>query len=164
MIIKPSKQSAVALLAALALLVAGCAGSEKNLATSESTALFLPVATDYGVDLFIDRLDGKPTEFGAFDQVTVDAGQRDIEVRLEYQPAEGSSLVVGGIGNLLLRAGTNKTFRTTMKVDVQGGREYRLIARAVEEKLEFIVVDETADREVQKQVFELKDGQLERIF
>ena len=142
----------------------GCAGKHQDMASTPDTAVFLPVVNDYTVDLYVDTVDGKPTEFGVFDQVMVDAGTRELEIRLEHQPAAGSSLLVGGIGNLLVRAGTNKTFRTSMTVDVLSGHEYRMIARSQEETLEIIVFDETDVREVVKQAFELKDGQFERLF
>lgn len=139
-------------------------GEQRNLASSAETAVFLPIITEYNVDLYVDRVDGEPTEFGLFDQVVVDAGSREIGVRLEYQPAAGTSLAVGGIGNLLLRASTNKTFRTNLSVDVISGHAYRLIARSHGDTLEIIIFDDTDDREVLKNVFGIKDGQFERLF
>jgi len=152
-------------LIAIMLMTSACTtGKQRDMTTSTETAVFLPIVNDYSVNLFVDQVDGKPTQFGLFDQVTVDAGRREIGIRLEYQPAAGSSLVVGGIGNLLLRAGTNKTFRTSISIDVIGGHAYRLIARSQEDNLEIIVFDETDDREVVKQAFGVKDGQFERLF
>ena len=53
-------------------------------------------------------MDGEKTKFGLYDSVIVDAGVRTLEVRLEYQPASGSSVLLGGLANLLLRATTKK--------------------------------------------------------
>lgn len=146
------------------LLSAGCAGKQQDLAQSDDTAVFLPIVTDYNVDLFVDQVDGKATRFGAFDQVTVDAGSRELAVRLEYAPAAGTAPLVGSLGNLLLRAGTNKTFRTTMTVDVAAGHNYELIARADGSAFDIIVFDKTEESVVEKKTFELKDGQFERAF
>mgnify|MGYP001811809326 FL=1 len=146
------------------MLTMGCAGKTQSMASTTDTAVFFPIVTDYNVDLFIDQVDGKATRFGAFDQVTVDAGRHVLGVRLEYSPAAGSSMVVGGIGNLLLRASTNRTFRTEMALDVSGGHSYRMIARANGDTLEIIAFDQTEDQEVMKQIFEYKNGQFERLF
>ena len=79
------------------------------------------MVTDYNVGLYVDQVDGEPTDFGLFDQIVIDAGgKHEISVRLEYQPAAGTSLVVGGIGNLLLRAGTNKTGSSAEFVGSEG--------------------------------------------
>ncbi len=149
----------------IAVMMTACTtGKQHDMTSTNETAVFLPVVIDYNVDLFVDKVDGKPTEFGLFDQVNIDAGRREIGVRLEYMPAAGTSLIVGGIGNLLLRAGTNKTFRTSISVDVLSGHAYRLIARSKEDTLEIVVFDETDGREVVKQAFGVKDGQFERLF
>jgi hypothetical protein len=145
-------------------LMSGCAGQQQNLASGADAAVFMPIVTDYTVDLFVDRVDGKATKFGTFDQVSVDPGTHELAIRLEYTPAENTSLIVGGLGNLLLRAGTNKTFRTNMTVDVSAGHNYQMIARAHGDSLDIIVFDQTNNREIKKQTFELKDGQFERVF
>ncbi len=153
------------ILLAVVVMTSACStGERRDMASSVETAVFLPIITEYNVGLYVDRVDGEPTNFGLFDQVVVDAGRREIGVRLEYQPAAGTSLVVGGIANLLLRAGTNKTFRTNMSINVLSGHAYRIIARSQEEILEVIVFDETDDREVLKHAFGIKDGQFERLF
>lgn len=157
--------SIVLSLIAVGLTTTACTtGKQHDLAATADTALFLPYDPDYTVDIVVDEVDGKATQFGPFDQVLVDAGRRDLSVRLEYAPAAGTSLLVGGVGNLLLRASTNRTFRTDMSVDVIGGHEYRMIARAQGDTLVITVFDETDRVEVVKQTFELKDGQFERIF
>lgn len=148
----------------ITMLTMGCTSKTKSLASTTDTAVFLPIIADYNVDLFVDRVDGKATKFGVLDQVTVDAGKHELGVRLDYAPATGSSVIVGGIANLLLRATTNKTFRTDMTVDVSGGHTYQMIARVSGDNLEIIVFDKTENREVLKQTFVPKNGQFERLF
>ena len=149
----------------IVIMTSACTmGKQHDMTLSTDSAVFLPIVIDYSVDLFVDQVDGEPTKFGLFDQVTVNSGKREIGIRLEYQPAAGSSLVVGGIGNLVLRAGSNKTFRTKLSVDVLSGHAYRLIARSNGDTLEIIVFDETDNNEVVKQSFGVKDGQFERLF
>ena len=74
------------------------------------------------------------------------------------------SVLVGGLANLLLRATTNKTFRTTMEVDVEGGKQYQLSAIAEGDQLEILVINHTDELIVQSQTFKLKDGKFERTF
>ncbi len=137
---------------------------EKSIAATDNTAVFLPIAADWGVDFYVEKVDGKATKFGAYDSVVVDAGSRTLDIRLEYQPASGSSVLVGGLANLLLRAATNKTFRTTMEVDVQGGKQYQLSAIAEGDQLEILVINHTDELIVQSQTFKLKDCKFERTF
>ena len=149
----------------LLMLVIGCSGTQQNLATGDDFATFVPVVTDYGVDIFVDQVDGKPTKFGELDSATIDAGTHDLSIRLEYQPAAGSSVVVGGLANLLLRAGTNKTFRTTVSVTAEAGHVYQVSARASEgDSLTIFIIDETLDKGVLNQTFTIKDGRFERVF
>jgi hypothetical protein len=149
---------------AISIFTMGCAGKTQNMASTTDTAVFLPIVADYSVDFFVDQVDGKATKFGVFDRVTIDSGRHELQLRLEYSPASGSSVIVGGIGNLLLRATTNKTFRTDMTLDVSGGHTYQMIARANGENIEIIVFDKTESREVVKQTFVHKNGQFERLF
>jgi len=148
-------------------LMAGCSGSQVDLSkeNNSSPAKFVPYVADYGVDIFVDKVDGKPTKFGELDSVLIDPGSHELVVRLEYQPAAGSAIVVGGIANLLLRAGTNKTFVTTISVDVKANKTYKLLAKYTpEDQIDLIVFNETSDEEVLKHSFALKDGRFERIF
>ena len=143
----------------------GCAGSHRDLSTAENPAVFVPVVADYGVDIFVDEIDGKETKFGELDRVSIDPGTHEIAVRLEYQPAAGSSLVVGGLANLLLRAGTNNTFRANLTVDVAAGNVYRLTADANPDGgLDLFVLNETTDKEMLRQSFKVEDGDFERVF
>ena len=138
--------------------------TERSIAVTDTTAIFLPIAADWCVDFFVEKVDGAKTKFGVFDSVVVDAGARTIDIRLEYQPACGTSAVVGGLANLPLRAATNKTFRTTMELDVDGGKEYQLSAIAEDDKLEIFVINRSDEEVVQSQAFRLKDRKFERIF
>ena len=137
---------------------------ERSIAMTDDTAIFMPIVTDLDVDLYVDKVDGKKTKFGLYDSVVVDAGKRQLDVRLEYQPASGSSLILGGLANMLLRAGTNKTFRTTMKVDVVGGQAYQLFANAHNGILTIMLTNDTASEQVLRQDFKIKDGKFERVF
>ena len=138
--------------------------SEVNLAKTDQTAIFMPVVSDYTVELYVDKVDGRATEFRTRDTAVVDAGERTIAIRLEYTPASGSSLILGGLGNLLARAATNKTFRTEMTALVVAGHQYQLIARAQGDEIVIIVFDQSDRKEVAGQRFSLKDGKFERIF
>jgi hypothetical protein len=137
---------------------------EVNLAKTDQTAKFMPVVSDYTVELYVDKVDGKATKFRTRDTAIVDAGERTIAIRLEYTPASGSSLILGGLGNLLARASTNKTFRTEMIAPVVAGHEYQLIARAQGDEIVIIVFDQSDRKEVAGQRSSLKDGKFERMF
>ncbi|MDB4307860.1 hypothetical protein N9985_01085 [Gammaproteobacteria bacterium] len=134
------------------------------MATGENTATFVPVVTDYGVDIFVDEVDGQPTKFGELDSATVDAGEHELAVRLEYQPASGSAIVIGGLANLLIRAGTNKTFRTTISLAAEAGHLYQISARTnADDELEIAITDQTLNQEIAKQTFRVSEGGFERI-
>jgi len=137
---------------------------ERSIATTDDTAVFMPIVTDFDVNLYVEKVDGKKTKFGLYDSVVVDAGNHQLDIRLEYQPASGTSLILGGIANMLLRAGTNKTFRTTMEVDVVGGQAYQLIANAHDGILTIMLNNDTASAQVLRQDFKIKDGKFERVF
>ncbi len=157
------KQVLVTLLIVLFFAQTGFA-RERSIAVTSDTAVFLPIAGEWGVDFFVDKVDGNKTRFGLYDSVVVDAGTRTLDIRLEYTPAAGSSLLVGGLGNLFLRAVTNKTFRTQMEVDVEGGKTYQMMATADGNLLEIFVVDRIDQEVVTSQRFQLKDGKFERLF
>jgi len=136
---------------------------EVDLSTTDRTARFTPVVSDYTVELYVDSVDGKATKFRANDSAIVDAGDRTMAIRLEYTPASGTSLLLGGLGNLLARAATNKTFRTELTAPVIAGHQYQLIARAQGEEIVIIVFDQTDRKEVAGQKFVIKDGKFERL-
>ena len=146
-------------------VVGGCTAKTHELSTGPDPAHFVPVVGEFGVEIFVDEIDGNATKFGEFDRVTIDPGPHEIVVRLEYQPAAGSSLVVGGIGNLLLRAATNETFRARLSIDLEPGQTYRLAAKHSEsDGVDLILFDETAEEEVLRYSFMLADGAFERVF
>jgi hypothetical protein len=70
---------------------------------------------------------------------------------------------LGGLGNLLARAATNKTFRTELTTPVVADHQYQLIARAQGNEIVVIVFDQTDRKEVAGQKFVLKDGKFERL-
>ncbi len=157
------KHVLLVLIAALFFASTGYA-KERSIAVTDDTALFLPIAAEWGVDFLVEKVDGKKTKFGLYDSVVVDAGTRTLDIRLEYTPASGSSLLVGGLGNLLLRAATNKTFHTQMEVEVEGGKTYQMTATAKDDLLEIFVIDHADEKIVTSQRFQLKDGKFEKLF
>ena len=151
-------------LATLVLIATPVYSKERSIAVTDNTALFLPIAAEWGVNFFVEKVDGEKTKFGLYDSVVVDAGERTLDIRLEYAPSSGSSVLVGGLGSLLLRAATNKTFRTQMEVSVEGGKTYQMTATAKDDLLEIFVVDHTDELILTSQRFQLKDGKFERLF
>ena len=137
---------------------------EVNLATTDETAFFDVAVSDYTVNVFVEQLDGQPVKFRARDTAIVDAGERTMAVRLEHQPASGSSILLGGLGNLLARAVTNKTFRTELTAELMAGHEYQFIAAAQGEEIVVVIYDHTEEEEVTGQKFVVRDGKFERIF
>ena len=136
---------------------------EVDLSETDQVAKFMPVVSDYTVEIYVDEVDGKATKFRSRDTAIVDSGDRTMVIRLEYTPASGTSLLLGGLGNLLARASTNKTFRTELTAPVVAGHQYQLIARAQGNEIVIIVFDQTDRVEVAGQKFLLKDGQFERL-
>ena len=144
------------------LTLTGCTTIERKHSTVDDPAFLIPVIREYDIALYIDEIDGKSVNYGELDRISLDGGPHNLLVRLEYQPAAGSSVIVGGIGNLLLRAGTNKTFRTSIPVELQEGDVYGITAEGQEDGLEIIVFTENA--EVLRHSFKYRDGQFERVF
>ncbi len=97
-------------------------------------------------------------------QVFCEEGKHNILIRLEYQPAAGSSLIVGGLGNLLLRFTTNKTFSTNMDISVAANQEYRFVVTNSENGFKIRLVNETTSKIELEHAFELKDGKFTRVF
>ena len=145
-------------------VIFSCSGSKKVLSSSDNTALFLPIKIEAYVDMFVDEVDGEKTSFNLADSVEVDAGKHNILVRLEYQPAAASSIIVGGLGNLLLRSATNKTFSSKIDIQVQKNMEYRIVVKDFEDGFDIILFNETKKEEESIYSFKLKDGKFERMF
>ena len=141
-----------------------CTGSTKVLSGTSATALFLPPEIEAYVDMYVDVVDGKKVKLGIMDSVRTDAGSHEVEIRLEYQPAAGSAVIVGGLANLMLRSATNKTFTTKMSITVEESHEYRFIVTSGEKRFFIALFDETTNAEQVKYTFELKDGKLTRVF
>ena len=144
--------------------IISCSGSKKVLSSTANTALFLPPKIETDVDMFIDEVDGKKTKFNLVDSAQVDAGKHSLLVRLEYQPAAGSSVIVGGLGNLLLRSATNKTFTTTIDIEIEKSMEYRFVVKDFDNGFEIILFNETKFKENLKHRFKLTEGKFERIY
>ncbi len=145
-------------------ILISCAGSKKILSSSENTALFLPPKIEANVDMFIDEVDGKKTKFNLADSAQVDEGSHNLLVRLEYQPAAGSSVIVGGLGNLLLRSATNKTFSTAIDIEIEKSMEYRFVVKDFENGFEIILFNETKMNEELNYRFKLIEGNFESVF
>jgi len=145
-------------------ILISCSGSKKILSSSENTALFLPPKIEANVDMFIDEVDGKKTKFNLADSAQVDEGSHNLLVRLEYQPAAGSSVIVGGLGNLLLRSATNKTFSTAIDIEIEKSMEYRFVVKDFENGFEIILFNETKMNEELNYRFKLIEGNFESVF
>ena len=141
-----------------------CSGSKKILSTTDQTALFLPPKIEAGVDMFVDEIDGRKVKFQLSDSAMVDAGSHEVLVRLEYEPAVGSSIIVGGLGNLLLRSATNKTFKTKMDIKVEQNNTYQFVVTAAGESFDIAVLNTGSKVEIVKHSFQLKDGHFEKLF
>lgn len=148
----------------LLTIIISCSGSKKILSTTENTALFLPPNIEAYVDMFIDEVDGKETKFNLADSAQVDEGNHKVLVRLEYQPAAGSSVAVGALGNMLLRFATNKTFRTTLNIKVERNVNYRFVVKDFDNGFDIILFNETEEKEELNYRFTLSDGKFEREF
>ena len=141
-----------------------CGGSKQVLSSTQNTCTFLPPEIEAYVDMYVDEVDGKPTKFNLADSVVIDEGEHNILVRLEYQPSAGSSLVVGGLGNLLLRFTANKTFSTKMDISVAANQDYRFVVTDSENGFKIRLVNETTRKIELEHAFELKDGKFTRVF
>jgi hypothetical protein len=145
-------------------IIISCSGSKKTFSTTENTALFLPPNIEAYVDMFIDEVDGQETKFNLADSAQVDEGNHKVLVRLEYQPAGGSSLIVGGLGSLLLRSATNKTFSATIEIKVERNEEYRFLVKDFDDGFNIILFNETKMKEESSYRFKLSEGKFERVF
>ena len=154
----------IILICLLIPILNSCSGSKKVLSSTENTALFLPPKIEADVDMFIDEVDGKKTKFNLEDSAQVDEGEHSLLIRLEYQPAAGSSAIVGGLGNLLLRSATNKTFSTTMDIEIEKSMEYRFVVEDFDNGFEIILFNETKMKEELKLRFKLNEGKFKQIF
>lgn len=141
-----------------------CSGSKKILSTTGETALFIPPKIEANVDMFIDEIDGKKVKFQLSDSAQVDAGNHEVLIRLEYEPASGSSIIVGSLGNLLLRSATNKTFKTKMDINVERDNTYQFVVTAASESFDIAVLNTGSKVEIVKHSFQLKDGHFEKIY
>ena len=150
----------------ISLGISSCATiSESSHTSSSNPATLTPFNNEWGVQIFIDELDGSAVKYSELDRLALDGGSHDLRVRMEYQPASGTSLVVGGLGNLFLRAGTNKTFEHDITVELIEGHKYGLTVNGTDAGLELLVFDETAEGIViLEHQFEYKDGGFERFF
>lgn len=146
--------------------ISSCATiSESSHTSSGNPATLTPFNNEWGVQIFIDELDGNKVSYSELDRLALDGGSHDLGVRMEYQPASGTSLVVGGLGNLLLRTATNKTFEHDITVELIEGHNYGLTVNGTDAGFELLVFDETAAGiVVLEHQFEFKDGYFERIF
>jgi hypothetical protein len=154
----------IILICLLIPILNSCSGSKKVLSSTENTALFLPPKIEADVDMFIDEVDGKKTKFNLEDSAQVDEGEHSLLIRLEYQPAAGSSAIVGGLGNLLLRSATNKTFSTTMDIEIEKSMEYRFVVEDFDNGFEIILFNETKMKEELNLRFKLNEGKFKQIF
>lgn len=149
----------------ICLSISSCAISERSHTSSSNPATLTPFNNEWGVQLYIDKLDGSEVKYGELDRLALDGGRHDLGVRMEYQPAGGSSVIVGSLGNMLLRAGTNKTFEHQITLELIEGHNYGLTVKGTDVGFELLVFDETAEGiVVLEHQFEHKDGVFRRLF
>jgi len=142
----------IILICLLIPILNSCSGSKKVLSSTENTALFLPPKIEADVDMFIDEVDGKKTKFNLEDSAQVDEGEHSLLIRLEYQPAAGSSAIVG------------KTFSTTMDIEIEKSMEYRFVVEDFDNGFEIILFNETKMKEELNLRFKLNEGKFKQIF
>ena len=149
----------------ISLGISACAISERSHTNSSSPAYITPFNNEWGVYLYIDELDGSEVKYSELDRLALDGGSHDIGVRMEYQPASGTSLVVGGLGNMLLRSASNKTFEHDITIELIEGHNYGLTVKSTDVGFELLVFDETDGGIVLlRHPFEYKDGTFEKLF
>jgi len=154
----------LALFGFLLPMLFSCSGTKQTFSSTENTVLFLPPKIEANVEMYIDEIDGQKTKFNLADSAQVDEGNHELLIRLEYQPAAGSSIAVGGLGNLLLRAATNKTFTSILDIKVKKGQEYRFVVKDFDDGFEIILFNESTAKEVLNHRFKLNEGKFEREF
>ena len=152
------------LFAILFPFIISCSSTKQTFSSTEKTAVFLPPKTEYYVDLFIEEIDGEKTKFKLGDTAEIDEGQHELRIRLEHQPASGTSIVVGGIANLLLRSTTNKTFSSIINVNVEKGQVYRLVTEDFKDGLAIKLHNETTSETQAVYKFKLEEGKFETVF
>ena len=137
----------------------------RDLSSTDQTAKIYAVTASWNTNILIEQLDGHKTKISGKKPTLVDAGERHLDVRMEYQPAAGSALLVGTIGNLLLRGATNKTFRTQLEINMAQDHEYAVYVENNDNKgFDLITFDLTNEQELARQSFAIKQGKLERLF
>lgn len=139
--------------------------ASRDLSSTDQTAKIYAVTASWNTDIRIDKVDGQNTKISGKKPTRVDAGERQLDVRMEYRPAAGSSLLVGSIGNLFLRGVTNKTFRTQLEVNMAQDHEYAVYVESNDKRgFDLITFDLTNELEMARQSFAIKEGKLERLF
>jgi hypothetical protein len=161
--VKSVCNSVILLVAFLSLLIS-CSSTKQTFSTSEKTAVFLPPKTEYYIEMYIEEIDGKKTKFKMEDTAEIDEGEHELRIRLESHPATGTAVIVGGIANLLLRTTTNKTFSSTINVNVEKGQVYRLMTEDFKDGLAIKLLNETTSEIESIHKFQLKDGNFESVF
>ena len=135
-----------------------------DLSNSDQTAKVYAVTSNWNADLRIEKVDGQETKVWGKKPALVDAGERVLDLRMEYQPAAGSAILVGSIANLVLRGLTNKTFRTQISVNMALDHEYAVMAEKSDNGFDLVTFDLTEEQEIQRHSFGMKDGKYERLF
>ena len=156
------KRYRVALLLIVVAMCCGCASSNKGSTTDVAPAVFVPALADYGVDIFVDEIDGRHAAFHELDRIIVEPGSHKLTVRLDLHQQEGSSAVVGGLANFLRDA--NTSFHGDLTIDAESGQVYRVTARQNDDgHLDLVVFNETTNAEIQKHTFRHRNGKFEQI-
>lgn len=135
-----------------------------DLSSSDQTAKVYAVTSSWNANLRIEKVDDQKTKVWGKKPALVDAGERVLDLRMEYQPAAGSAILVGSIANLVLRGLTNKTFRTQISVNMASDHEYAVMAEKSDDGFDLVTFDLTEEQEIARHSFGKKDGKYERLF
>lgn len=119
---------------------------------------------DAGVDMTIEKINEKKVDAGELTSIEISPGEHKLTIRIDSTPASGSSIILGGWGNLLARAATNQSFRTDLLFKAEPGHKYVVGTGASDDKFIVMVFDETSNKEVASQAFAYKDGKFESLF
>ena len=111
----------------------------------------MPSAPDYTVDITIEKLDGKTVNVSDLDRLEILPGSHELVIRVDHVPARGTSVVLGGWGNLAARAATTKSMSATVSFQAQESRKYLVTAGLLDDAPAVWIVDETTEQIVASQ-------------
>lgn len=137
------------------LMVIGCGTTKQGYTGPQKSesgiAVIVPSAPDYTVDITIEKLDGKTVNVSDLDRLEILPGSHELVIRVDHVPARGTSVVLGGWGNLAARAATTKSMSATVSFQAQESRKYLVTAGLLDDAPAVWIVDETTEQIVASQ-------------